>query len=52
MELGYEWKWLYELGTAFAVSWNVEQWMMLITVTGRKTGKEYTTPVGYYRENG
>ena len=26
--------------------------MMLITVTGRKTGKKYTTPVGYYRENG
>jgi len=24
--------------------------MMLITVTGRKTGKKYTTPVGYYRE--
>ena len=23
--------------------------MMLITVTGRKTGKAYTTPVGYYR---
>ena len=26
--------------------------MMLITVTGRKTGRKYTTPVGYYRENG
>ena len=26
--------------------------MMLITITGRKTGKQYTTPVGYYRENG
>lgn len=25
--------------------------MMLITITGRKTGKQYTTPVGYYREN-
>jgi deazaflavin-dependent oxidoreductase (nitroreductase family) len=24
--------------------------MMLITVTGRKTGKNYTTPVGYYEE--
>jgi deazaflavin-dependent oxidoreductase (nitroreductase family) len=24
--------------------------MMLITVKGRKTGKKYTTPVGYYRE--
>lgn len=24
--------------------------MMLITITGRKTGKEYTIPVGYYRE--
>lgn len=24
--------------------------MMLITVTGSKTGKEYTTPVGYYRD--
>jgi len=24
--------------------------MMLITTTGRKTGKKYTTPVGYYRE--
>lgn len=23
--------------------------MMLITMTGRKTGKKYTTPVGYYR---
>jgi deazaflavin-dependent oxidoreductase (nitroreductase family) len=23
---------------------------MLITVTGRKTGKTYTTPVGYYEE--
>jgi deazaflavin-dependent oxidoreductase (nitroreductase family) len=26
--------------------------MMLITVTGRKTGKKYTTPVEYFRENG
>ncbi len=26
--------------------------MMLITVTGRKTGKQYTTPVGYYEEGG
>ena len=26
--------------------------MMLITITGCKTGKKYTTPVGYYRENG
>jgi deazaflavin-dependent oxidoreductase (nitroreductase family) len=26
--------------------------MMLITVTGRKTGKTYTTPVGYYEEGG
>ena len=26
--------------------------MMLITVIGRKTGKEYTLPVGYYPENG
>ena len=26
--------------------------MMLITVTGRKTGKKYTTPVGYFRKNG
>jgi deazaflavin-dependent oxidoreductase (nitroreductase family) len=25
--------------------------MMLITITGRKTGKKYITPVGYYREN-
>lgn len=25
---------------------------MLITVTGRKTGKQYSTPVGFYRENG
>ena len=24
--------------------------MMLITITGRKTGKKYTTPVGYYFE--
>ena len=26
--------------------------MLLITVTGRKTGKEFSFPVGYYRENG
>jgi hypothetical protein len=26
--------------------------MMLITVTGRRTGKKYTLPVGYYPENG
>ncbi len=26
--------------------------MMLITVTGRKTGKKYTMPVEYFRENG
>ncbi len=26
--------------------------MMLITITGRKTGKTYTTPVGYYVEGG
>ena len=26
--------------------------MMLITVTGCKTGKKYTLPVGYYCENG
>ncbi len=26
--------------------------MMLITVTGRKTGKTYTTPVGYYEDGG
>lgn len=26
--------------------------MMLITVTGRKTGRKYTTPVSYYRQNG
>jgi deazaflavin-dependent oxidoreductase (nitroreductase family) len=26
--------------------------MMLITVTGRKTGKTYTTPVGFYEEGG
>jgi hypothetical protein len=26
--------------------------MMLITITGRKTGKKFTFPVGYYRENG
>jgi deazaflavin-dependent oxidoreductase (nitroreductase family) len=26
--------------------------MMLITVSGRKTGKKYTLPVGYYPENG
>jgi deazaflavin-dependent oxidoreductase (nitroreductase family) len=25
---------------------------MLITVTGRKTGKKYTTPVGYYQQAG
>jgi deazaflavin-dependent oxidoreductase (nitroreductase family) len=26
--------------------------MMLLTVTGCKTGKHYTLPVGYYREDG
>lgn len=26
--------------------------MMLITVTGRKTGKKYTTPVEYFQEDG
>lgn len=26
--------------------------MLLITVTGRKTGKKYTTPVGYFEEDG
>ena len=26
--------------------------MMLITVTGRKTGRQYTTPVGYYEQDG
>jgi hypothetical protein len=26
--------------------------MMLITINGRKTGKNYTTPVGYYHEEG
>ena len=26
--------------------------MMLITVTGRKSGKKYTTPVGYYESEG
>ena len=26
--------------------------MMLITVIGSKTGKKYTTPVGYYSEDG
>jgi hypothetical protein len=26
--------------------------MMLITVTGRKTKKKYTTPVGYYESDG
>ncbi len=26
--------------------------MMLMTITGRKTGKTYTTPVGYYEESG
>lgn len=26
--------------------------MVLITITGRKTGKKYTTPVGYYMEDG
>lgn len=26
--------------------------MMLITVTGRRTGKKYTTPVGYYEKGG
>jgi deazaflavin-dependent oxidoreductase (nitroreductase family) len=26
--------------------------MMLMTITGRRTGKKYTIPVGYYQENG
>lgn len=26
--------------------------MMLITITGKKTGRKYTTPVGYYAEGG
>lgn len=26
--------------------------MMLITVTGRKTGRKFTTPIGYYEEDG
>lgn len=26
--------------------------LMIITVTGRKTGKKYSTPVGFYREHG
>lgn len=26
--------------------------MMLITVTGRKTGKKITTPIGYYEDGG
>jgi deazaflavin-dependent oxidoreductase (nitroreductase family) len=26
--------------------------MLLITVTGRKTGRKYTTPVGYYEAGG
>lgn len=26
--------------------------MMLITITGRKTGRKFTTPVGYYHEGG
>jgi deazaflavin-dependent oxidoreductase (nitroreductase family) len=26
--------------------------MMLITITGRKTGQKYTTPVGYYEDDG
>jgi deazaflavin-dependent oxidoreductase (nitroreductase family) len=26
--------------------------IMLLTVIGRKTGKKYTTPVGYYHEGG
>jgi deazaflavin-dependent oxidoreductase (nitroreductase family) len=26
--------------------------MMLITVTGRKTGKQYTTPVGFFQNHG
>ena len=26
--------------------------LMLITFTGRRTGREYTTPVGYYRRDG
>ena len=26
--------------------------MMLITVTGRRTGRQYTTPVGFYRDDG
>lgn len=33
----------------------LQAWMgntMLITVTGRKTGRKYTTPVGFFRANG
>ncbi len=26
--------------------------MMLIAITGRRTGRQYTTPVGYYEEGG
>lgn len=26
--------------------------ILLLTITGRKTGKEFIFPVGYYRENG
>ena len=26
--------------------------ILLLTIMGRKTGKEFTFPVGYYRENG
>ena len=26
--------------------------MLLITVTGRKTGRQYTTPIGYYESDG
>lgn len=28
----------------------VSNGMMLLTITGRKTGKKYTIPVGFYRE--
>lgn len=30
----------------------VSKGMMLITVTGRRTGKQYTTPVGFFQNDG
>lgn len=40
-------KWMLESPLHFFASKN----LLLITVTGRRTGKQYTTPVRYYRDD-